>query len=99
MPENMLAHSDLAGFLTTLSKRMKNDVVSLSREDLERYWDFESDPAASKAWNVYQFHRALSTYGSVCRQWEEAHNGYACVVERVRDRYLLPKIRAFVKTF
>lgn len=99
MPENTLATSDLAEFLTTISTRIKTDIVSMSREDLERYWDFEIDPAASKAWNVYKFHRALSTYGSACRQWEEAHHGYACVVERVRDRYLLPKIRAFLGVF
>ncbi len=99
MPENTFATSDLAEFLTTLSTRMKTDLVSLSREDLERYWDFEIDPAASKPWNVYKFHRALSTYGRACRQWEEVHNGYACVVERVRDHYLLPKIQEFLEAF
>lgn len=98
MPENTPAIGELAEFLTTLSTRIKNDFASLSREDLERYWDFERDPDASEAWNLYRFHRALNTYGTACRQWEEAHNGYACVVERVRDRYLMPKIRAFVKT-
>lgn len=34
-------------------------------------------------------------YARSCQRWEEIHNGYVCVVERVRDKYIIPKIKEF----
>ena len=64
--------------------------------ELEQFWFFRYDPAHSTAVNLYQFHSMLSLYQRKCRQWEEIHNGSSCVVERVRDQYLMPKIREFL---
>lgn len=64
---------------------------------LERYWFFKYDPDASLAWNAYQFHSMLDLYKGKCRRWEEMHNGNQSVVERVRDRYLMPKIREWLE--
>ena len=64
--------------------------------ELERFWFFRHDPARSAAANLYEFHGMLSLYQRKCRQWEEIHNGSSCVVERVRDQYLMPKIREFL---
>ena len=50
----------------------------------------------SKEWNLYKFSDALEMYKSRCRRWEEHHNGSSCVVERVRDKYLMPKIKDFL---
>jgi hypothetical protein len=65
--------------------------------ELERYWFFKYDPAASLEWNCYQFHKMLDLYSNKCRRWEESHNGSCCVVERVRDKYIMPKIREWLE--
>lgn len=72
------------------------ELRGMARADLERYWHFRWDIAESVYWNVYQFHSLLDLYGSFCRRWESMHNGNFCIVERVRDTYLMPKIGAFV---
>lgn len=64
--------------------------------ELERFWFFKYDPKASMEWNAYQFHSMLDLYKNKCRRWEELHNGSCCVVERVRDQYLMPKIREWI---
>lgn len=38
-----------------------------------------------------------SLYAHFCEKWEEQKNGRCCVVERVRDKYLMPKIKEFLK--
>jgi len=70
----------------------------MTEGDLEKSYFFRWDESATTEWNAYQFHVLLKLYGSRCRKWEELHNGYCCVVERVRDKYLLPKIREFLAT-
>lgn len=75
---------------------MNADIQQANQQDLEQYWHFEWDDSASLEKNIYSFHSMLDLYGSFCRRWEEAHNGCCCVVERVRDTYLMPKIREFV---
>lgn len=65
--------------------------------DLERFWYFKYDTNHSPEWNTYQFNEMLNIYKRKCREWEETHNGTMCVVERVRDRYLMPKIKSFVE--
>jgi hypothetical protein len=39
----------------------------------------------------------LNLYAGRCRRWEEMHHGSMSVVERVRDAYMMPKIRAFIE--
>jgi hypothetical protein len=41
------------------------------------------------------FYDMLRLYAGQCRRWEEHHNGSCCVVERVRDTYIMPKVREF----
>jgi len=65
-------------------------------DDLENFWYFEYDNNASKSWNTYQFFKFLDLYSDKCRRWEEIHNGYQSVVERVRDKYTMPKIKEFL---
>ena len=71
------------------------ELQSMAQADLENYWFFQWDGTASLEQNIYQFHDMLELYGSFCRLWEEKHNGRCCIVERVRDTYLMPKIREF----
>jgi len=73
------------------------ELQQMQQSGLEGYWHFHWDDAASLEWNIYKFHGMLKLYGSFCRRWEEMHNGHCCVVERVRDTYLIPKIREFAE--
>lgn len=72
-----------------LGMRTANNYVGKPR------WYFQWEPERSMTWNIYKFHGCLSLYGGSCRRWEEMHNGHVCVVERVRDKYLMPKIKEF----
>jgi len=76
--------------------RARDELAHMKKEDLAKFWFFEYDNTRSEAYNLYLFHDMLDIYGRKCRQWEEMHNGSMCVVERVRDTYLLPKIKEFL---
>lgn len=85
----------LDSVITGIFASAQDELRSMKKEDLEGRWFFRWDDAATLEWNVYQFHRMLDLYCGFCRRWEEMHNGSCCVVERVRDTYLMPKIREF----
>lgn len=82
--------------LTSLARRFDEELLALKEPDLERYWLFRWEEKASIEWNTYKFSDLLGLYKRKCRRWEEHHNGSCCVVERVRDKYLMPKVREFL---
>jgi hypothetical protein len=92
-----LTKENIENVLDSLLSSEKAELVNKTQAQLEDYWHFLYEPAKSKEWNLYQFTKALELYKSQCRKWEEHHNGNACVVERVRDKYLMPKIKSFVE--
>ena len=75
----------------------KEELNRMSQEDLEKFWFFEMNVDLSDATNLYNFISMLELYKGKCRRWEELHNGNSCVVERVRDKYLMPKIKQYLK--
>ena len=86
----------LDGVVTGIIASANAELRAMTKEDLESRWFFRWDDAVAPEWNLYQFHKMLDLYGGFCRRWEEMHNGSCCVVERVRDTYLMPKIREFI---
>lgn len=86
---------DIGKALTGILHHIDGECRSMSEADLSSRWYFEWDSERSVAWNIYAFHGCLTLYGGSCRRWEELHNGSCCVVERVRDKYLMPKILEF----
>lgn len=92
---NKTTEKDIATVLTSLSDRFDNDLYSKTEAQLEEYWFFTWEETHSLDWNIYNFNKALDLYRGRCRRWEEKHNGCCCVVERVRDKYLMPKIAQF----
>lgn len=91
--------ADIGAVLTTLGTRLDAELFSLRATELDTLWHFRWDLKRSLEWNVYEFSDQMEGFKRSCRRWEEHHHGPACVVERVRDRYLWPKIRAFVEVF
>ena len=95
--EKEVTDKEIGAVITALSNAFDDDLYSKSNSELEQYWHFVWDDKLSLEVNTYHFHDLLKLYGSFCRRWEEKHNGSVCVVERVRDKYLMPKIREFVR--
>lgn len=86
----------LPGMMQSIVRRAHDELVALSKEEMAARWYFTFDPKFSPEWNAYEFNKMLDMYRRSCRTWEEHHNGSCCVVERVRDTYLMPKIREFL---
>ena len=87
----------LETIFTGILQRAQDELAVITDPaELERYWYFKYDKSRSPAVNLYEFNKLLDLYRSQCRRWEELHNGSSCVVERVRDQYLMPKIREFL---
>lgn len=82
----------IAEVLVGLSRAFEAEYAGMTETDLRDRWYFQFNTNATLTSNLYAFYGALTLYGGSCRRWEEAHNGSMCVVERVRDKYLIPKI-------
>lgn len=83
--------------LTHIVSKSHTELLVLTQDELKARWYFRIDPKASPAWNLYKFSDALEHYKRDCRKWEEHHHGSCCVVERVRDTYLMPRINEFLR--
>jgi len=81
--------------IADLSASFDAELFALDQAGLEENWFFAWSPLRSVAANLYQFYNMLRLYAGQCRRWEEHHNGSCCVVERVRDTYIMPKVREF----
>ena len=95
--EKEVTEKGIGKVITALSQSFDDELYSKEAAELEEYWFFAWDDKFSLEVNTYHFYDLLKLYGSFCRRWEEKHNGSMCVVERVRDKYLMPKIREFVR--
>lgn len=82
--------------ITSIARRFDDELFALSETDLADQWCFRWDESGSVAWNLYQFSDLLEMHKRRCRRWEEHHNGHVCVVERVRDKYLMARIKEFM---
>ena len=100
MPNDEVTQKDIENVLSGFLKRADDELFALSEEQIkDAHWYFSWDESKSMEWNIYQFNKALDMYKHQVRRWEEFHNGSCCVVERVRDKYLMPKIREFKNLF
>jgi len=88
---------DIKNVIVALDKTFTSELMGKSEAELEGYWHFKYSSDATAERNLYNFFSKLELYKGFCRRWEESKNGSCCVVERVRDKYLMPKIKAFAK--
>lgn len=87
---------DIGDVLTALATSFDEDLFAKQEHDLEQYFFWKWDESFSVEWNTYEFYEMLELYNDFCRRWEEHKSGSCCIVERVRDKYLMPKIRYFL---
>jgi len=92
-----ITEKEIGDTITAINKTVDTELLGKTKEQLDEYWHFEWEDSDTLEQNLYNFHDMLELYGSFCNQWEEAKNGSCCIVERVRDKYLMPKIREFVE--
>lgn len=90
---NQRLDTAIRDMLTSIVSRSEAELLATPEADLGNRWHFYWDDKASPAWNLYKFSDALESLKRDCRQWETHHHGSCCVVERVRDKYLMPKIK------
>lgn len=88
-----ISEEDIGKAITGILRSVDAEYEAMPEANLRERWWFEYQPDQSREYNLYRFFDALSLYAGSCRRWEERRNGYVCVVERVRDKYILPKIR------
>lgn len=93
MTTDSVSPEAIGDVLASIVNRSHAELLALSAEQLQEQWHFRWDNRASVEWNLYQFSSALEMFKRRCRQWEERHNGSCCVVERVREKYLMPRIQ------
>lgn len=82
--------------IAAMAESADSELLAMTEADVagQWYWRWEGDRSAE--WNTYRFSDALELYKRRCRRWEEHHNGHVCVVERVRDKYVMPRVREFL---
>lgn len=85
--------ADIGNVLASIANRFQAETLALSEDDLKARWWFKWNSKFSDAHNLYEFTDALESYRRTCRTWEEHHGGSCCVVERVHDKYLMPRVR------
>ena len=83
---------DLGDAIREMADRFRSELISKSQSELQAEWAWRWEDRLSTEQNVYRFFSALTTHQRRCRDWESLHNGITCVVERVRDTYLMPRI-------
>ncbi len=82
--------------ITALVKGADNELLALAETEIAGQWWWRWEEGQSIEWNTYKFSDALEMHKRRCRRWEEHHNGHGCVVERVRDKYVMPRVREFL---
>lgn len=93
-----LPEDDIGSALTDIMRSIDSQYETMTQEELQKKWYFTFEPSTSLRYNTYIFMQCLDLYRRSCRKWEENNNGRSMVVERVREKYLLPKIDEFLVT-
>jgi len=96
-PDGSAVDEEVIGaVLTAMAENFHTQLLATPEAELHNRWHFQWEADARLDSNLYQFSGALESFKRDCRRWEEHHNGSCCVVERVRDKYLMPKISQFL---
>ena len=82
--------------LPRLIDAMDAQLLTMTPEEIQAHWVWSWQEEASLWWNIYHFADTLELYKEQWRKWEEHHNGYICVVERVAEKYVKPRVDDFV---
>lgn len=93
-----LTQEHIGEVLTGILKRADGSLLTMTAEEIAGLWYWRWKIDKSVEWNTYEFSDTLESHKRQWRRWEEHHNGTCCVVERVRDKYVMPRVREFLMT-
>jgi hypothetical protein len=91
-----ITKEELGKCIESMVSRFDAELFALSAEEIAAEWFWRWETNRSKEWNTYQFSDILELHKRRWRRWEEHHNGSSCVVERVRDKYVMPRVSEFL---
>jgi len=91
-----VTNDDLEKVVNNISASYDAALLALSADDIAAEWYWRWDEGRSIEWNTYKFSDILELHKRRWRRWEEHHHGSCCVVDRVRDKYVMPRIREFL---
>lgn len=91
-----LSCNDIIEVLESMNKTIQKSYAMMTEDEILNNYFFIWNKDKSVWQNTYEFTQLLDIYKGSCRRWEEQHNGHSCVVERVRDKYLMPRINDFL---
>lgn len=94
-PEELTPQVTTEVFFNGILERDYPRLITLSQEQILALWHWRWNEKESVEMNIYGFCEALALYKRCYTQWEIHHNGVSGVVGRVRDWYLMPRIREF----
>jgi len=87
---------DFKDMILAVGQSFETELRAMSAEEIAEEWYWSWDKSQSVELNTYQFSDILELHKRRWRRWEEHHNGSICVVERVRDKYAMPRVREFL---
>ena len=82
--------------LNNIVSSSESKLRAMSAEEIAAEWWWQWDKKRGVEWNTYAFCKVLEMHKERWRRWKEMHNGSCCVVERVRDKYVIPRVREFL---
>lgn len=90
------AQDEIGQVITELTTRFDAELIAKSAEEIAAEWYFSWEENSGVVWNTYKFSDILESHKRRWRRWEEHHNGSCCIVERVRDKYVMARVREFL---
>lgn len=87
---------ELAKTMISLASSFGKDLLEKSGPEIAAEWYFKWDETRNIEQNIYEFSDILELHKRRWKKWEEHHNGHVCAVERVRDKYVMPRVREFL---
>ena len=93
---SMSEEEDIAQLLNHIVTSDDRELMSMGEDEIAEEWFWKWDENRDAQWNAYQFNCTLDMHKRRWRRWEEMHNGSCCVVERVRDKYVMPRVKEFL---
>jgi hypothetical protein len=77
-------------------EKSEADLLAMSADEIANEWWWTWLEWRTIEWNTYSFSSTLESHKRRWRKWEEHHHGSCCVVKRVRNKYVMPRIREFL---
>ncbi len=94
-PKKGIFQLSVNNILSTILNQLDDEQLLYTTKEAEHYFYFKWDKNQGIEWNIYKFSDSLELFKRACKRLEEHRYGSYCTDENIRDKYLMPKIKAF----